>query len=262
MTYSPAWSNWNDSRDFHGSESFTSGAGNYVQHTFTGPGIRYVSMTQPNMGKVDVYIDGNLVQSDIDAYAATVTKQVVLFEKTNVSVGTHTIKVVCKGTKNAASSNTICALDSFASNLFPVQAAYYKLVNKNSGKVIDVSGGSSNDGANAIQWNDSGAINQHWQFVALSGGDYKIFCQKSGKVLAVNGASTADGASVVQYTDNGGANQHWQIIDAGNGYSKIKNTNSGKLLAVSGSSLTAGAQIVQTTDTNADSQLWQIVRVS
>lgn len=37
-------------------------------------------MTQPNMGKVDVYIDGVLAQADLDAYAPRVTKQAVLYQ--------------------------------------------------------------------------------------------------------------------------------------------------------------------------------------
>lgn len=261
ITYSSPWSNWNDSQDFNGSESFTNTAGSYVQYSFTGSGVRYLGMKQPNMGKVDVYIDGALAQSGVDAYASTVTKQAVLFEKTDLAAGPHTIKVVCTGTKNASSSNTVCALDAFAGISFPATNAFYKLLDKNSGMAIDITGGSTSDGANAIQWNDSGAQNQHWRFVAVGDGSFKIINQNSGKLLDVYQASTADGAAVIQWTDKNGANQHWTLVAAGNGYYKIKNVNSGKLLSVSGSSTTAGAQLVQTTDTNADSQLWQAVNV-
>ncbi|KUO16493.1 carbohydrate-binding protein [Streptomyces dysideae] len=261
VTYSSGWSNWNDSRDFNGSEKFTNGSGNSAEYSFSGTGIRYLSMKQPNMGKVDVYLDGSLAQAGIDAYAATVTKQVPLFEKTDLPAGSHTIKIVCTGTKNASSSSTVCALDAFAHISFPATNAYYKILNKNSGKAADVSGGSSTDGANVIQWNDSGAQNQHWRFVAVGDSSYEIVNQKSQKLMDVNGASTADGASVVQWNDNNGANQRWTLIAAGNGYYKIKNVNSGKVLAVSGSSTTAGAQLVQTTDTNADAQLWRLTNV-
>ncbi|WP_329126268.1 right-handed parallel beta-helix repeat-containing protein [Streptomyces sp. NBC_01465] len=143
LTYSSGWSNWNDSQDFKGSENYTARAGDYVQYSFTGQGIRYLGMKQPNMGKVDVYIDGALTQTGIDAYASTVTKQVPLFESTELATGPHTIKVVCAGTKNPASSNTVCALDAFASNPFSATNTISKVLNKNSGKVIDVSGGST-----------------------------------------------------------------------------------------------------------------------
>lgn len=258
-TYSSPWSNWNDSRDFKGSESYTNRAGDSVQYSFTGSGVRYLGMTQPNMGKVDVYIDGTLAQSGIDAYASTVTKQVLLFEKTDLAAGPHTIKVVCTGTKNTASSNTVCALDAFAALPFPTPSVLYKVLNKNSGKTIDVSGASTAAAANVIQWNDTAAQNQRWLWFPVGDGSYEIVNQNSGQLLDVSGASTADDATVVQQPDNNAASQHWTLVAAGNGYYKIKNANSGKLLAVSGSSTAAGAQLVQTTDTNADSQLWQAV---
>ncbi|TPQ18980.1 RICIN domain-containing protein [Streptomyces sporangiiformans] len=259
VTYSTGWSNWNDSRDFKGSERFTNRAGDSVQYSFTGSAIRYLSMKQPNMGKVDVYIDGTLAQAGIDAYAPTVTKQVVLFEKTDLAAGPHTIKVVCTGTKNASASNTVCALDAFASIAFPAKSAFYKVLNKNGGKAIDVSGGSTSAGANVIQWNDTGAQNQLWRWVAVGDGSYEIVNQKSGLLLDVTNGSGADGATIVQQADDNGASQHWTLVADGNGYYKIKNVNSGKLLSVPNS--TAGTQLVQTTDTNADGQLWRAVIV-
>lgn len=259
VTYSTGWSNWNDSQDFKGSERFASRAGDSVQYSFTGSAIRYISMKQPNMGKVDVYIDGTLAQAGIDAYAPTVTKQVVLFEKTDLAAGPHTIKVVCTGTKNASASNTVCALDAFASIAFPAKNAFYKVLNKNGGRAIDVSGGSTSAGANVIQWNDTGAQNQRWRWVAVGDGSYEIVNQNSGLLLDVTNGSGADGATIVQRADDNGASQHWTLVADGNGYYKIKNVNSGKLLAVSDS--TAGTQLVQTTDTNADSQLWRAVNV-
>ncbi|MES4907980.1 MULTISPECIES: RICIN domain-containing protein [unclassified Streptomyces] len=259
VTYSTGWSNWNDSQDFKGSERFASRAGDSVQYSFTGSAIRYIGMKQPNMGKVDVYIDGTLAQAGIDAYAPTVTKQVVLFEKTDLAAGPHTIKVVCTGTKNASASNTVCALDAFASIAFPAKNAFYKVLNKNGGRAIDVSGGSTSAGANVIQWNDTGAQNQRWRWVAVGDGSYEIVNQNSGLLLDVTNGSEADGATIVQRADDNGASQHWTLVADGNGYYKIKNVNSGKLLAVSNS--TAGTQLVQTTDTNADSQLWRAVNV-
>ncbi|MER5794048.1 RICIN domain-containing protein [Streptomyces sp. NPDC001980] len=189
------------------------------------------------------------------------TKQVPLFEKTDLAAGPHTIKIVCTGMKNAASSNTVCALDAFASIPFPATNAFYKVLNKNSGKATDVAGGSTSAGANIIQWNDTGAQNQRWRWVAVGDGSYEIVSQNSGLLLDVTSGSTADSATISQQPDDNGADQHWTLVAGGNGYYKIKNVNSGKLLAVSGSSTTAGAQLVQTTDTNADSQLWQVVNV-
>ncbi|PIM69378.1 carbohydrate-binding protein [Streptomyces sp. JV178] len=257
VTYSGTWSNWNDTKDMNGSEKFTNTTGNYAEFSFTGTGVRYLSMTQPNMGKVDVYIDGTLAQAGIDAYASTVTKQVPLFEKTDLASGPHTIRVVCTGTKNTASSGTVCALDAFASVQFPATNANYKVVNKNSNKAIDVSGASKSAGANVIQWTDSGAVNQNWRFAPVGDGSYEIVSRNSGLLMDVSGASTADGATVIQSSDTNAASQRWTLVATGNGYYKIKNVNSDKVLDVS----SGGTQLVQNTDTNANSQLWKVVNV-
>jgi len=42
---------------------------------------------------------------------------------------------------------------------------FYKLRNRATGKVIDVSGGSLANGANVIEWTDNGGTNQQWQIV-------------------------------------------------------------------------------------------------
>jgi hypothetical protein len=220
-------------------------------------------MTQPNMGKVDVYIDGVLAQADIDAYAPSTTKQVVLYQNANLAYGSHTIKVVCKGTKNASSSDTTCALDAFASISAPDQTAIYKLVNRNSGKVADVNGGSLNSGTTIIQYTDTNGSNQHWQFVKTSNGDYKIVNQKSGKVLDVtSGQATTQGANLVQADDTNAASQHWQVIDVGSGYLKINNSNSNYVADVNGGSLNNSANIIQWTSGSGNNQQWQLVKVN
>ncbi|MFI1510777.1 RICIN domain-containing protein [Streptomyces sp. NPDC020597] len=257
VTYSGTWSNWNDTKDMNGSEKYTNTAGNYAEFSFTGSGVRYLSMTQPNMGKVDVYVDGALAQAGVDAYASTVTKQVPLFERTDLPAGPHTIRVVCTGTKNAAASNTVCALDAFASMAFPATDANYKIVNKGSSKAVDVSGASRAAGANVIQWTDGGALNQNWRFVPVGDGSYEIVGRNSALLMDVSGGVTTDGANIVQSSDTNAPSQRWTLVAAGNGYYKVKNVNSNDLLTVS----SGGTQLVQSTDTSADSQLWKMVNV-
>jgi hypothetical protein len=47
---------------------------------------------------------------------------------------------------------------------------YVRLVNRNSGKVADVQGASSADGASVVQWSDWNGANQQWQLVQVDGG--------------------------------------------------------------------------------------------
>lgn len=47
-----------------------------------------------------------------------------------------------------------------------VSGETYKLINRNSGKSLDVNGGSTADGADVIRWTYHGGNNQHWQIVS------------------------------------------------------------------------------------------------
>src|SRR5687767_11798956 len=52
--------------------------------------------------------------------------------------------------------------------------AWYVLVNRNSGKALDVSGVSTADGAPVHQWSRHDGTNQQWQFVDSGGGFYRL----------------------------------------------------------------------------------------
>ena len=57
----------------------------------------------------------------------------------------------------------------FRWRLDPTGDGYYRLVNRHSGKVLDVAGGpgSLGDGVNVQQWDNNGQANQQWRFVPV-----------------------------------------------------------------------------------------------
>src|SRR4051794_13165802 len=63
--------------------------------------------------------------------------------------------------------------------------AWYILVNRNSGKAMDVQGASTSDGTGIQQYANGGGNNQQWQFVDSGGGYYRLRSRNSGKVLDV-----------------------------------------------------------------------------
>ncbi|UMP03376.1 non-reducing end alpha-L-arabinofuranosidase family hydrolase [Amycolatopsis sp. EV170708-02-1] len=140
--------------------------------------------------------------------------------------------------------------------------AWYVLVNRNSGKALDVNGASAAEGAGLVQWTRTNATNQQFQFLDAGGGDYRLRARHSGKVADVREASTADGASVVQWTDNGGTHQRFRLADSGDGYVRLLNRNSGKAVEVQGGSTADGASVVQWSDWNGGNQQWQLVKVA
>ena len=85
--------------------------------------------------------------------------------------------------------------------------AWYVLVNRNSGKALDVHAASTADGARVSQWTRNDGANQQWQFVDSGGGFYRLKARHSGKVLDVARTSTADGAPIQQWADHNGTNQ-------------------------------------------------------
>jgi hypothetical protein len=138
--------------------------------------------------------------------------------------------------------------------------AWYVLVNRNSGKALDVYNLATNDGARITQWSRNDGNQQQWQFVDSGGGQYRLKSRLSGKVLDVYNWSTANGASIVQWTDNNAANQQFSVQDI-DGYIQLINRNSGKALEVQGASTADGGNIVQYDDWNGANQQWQLVRV-
>ncbi|MGW5174119.1 non-reducing end alpha-L-arabinofuranosidase family hydrolase [Streptomyces sp. NPDC004082] len=139
--------------------------------------------------------------------------------------------------------------------------AWYVLVNRGSGKALDVSGSDTANGAPVQQWARADGTNQRFQFVDSGGGYYRLKAQHSGKVLDVYNHSTADGAAVVQWTDLNGANQQFRLADSADGYVRVINRNSGKAVEVQGGSTADGAKVVQYADWGGANQQWQLVRV-
>lgn len=134
--------------------------------------------------------------------------------------------------------------------------AYYRLINHNSGQVVDINGASKVAGAPAIQYYQNGDTNQQWQLAATSGGYYKLTNRNSGQALEVSGASTTNAAPIIQNPDNGATHQQWQLAANADGYYKLTNRNSSQVLDVGGASTAAAAGLVQNPAATGTSQQW------
>jgi beta-xylosidase len=139
--------------------------------------------------------------------------------------------------------------------------AWYVLVNRNSGKALDVYNLATNDGARITQWTRNDQNQQQWQFVDSGGGYYRLKSRHSSKVADVANASTANGAGIVQWTDHNGSNQQWRLADSSDGHIRLLNRNSGKALEVQNAATADGANIVQYDDHGGTNQQWRLVRI-
>ncbi|WP_281765128.1 RICIN domain-containing protein [Neptunitalea lumnitzerae] len=135
---------------------------------------------------------------------------------------------------------------------------HFKITNRNSGKVIDVNGGSTTNGGSIIQWDYSGGDNQLWSFTIDQNNSFTISNKNSNKVLDVNNASTEAGAGIIQWESSQSDNQKWIVENIGFGYSKIINKNSGLSLDVNGGATNNGGDIIQWYWNNGQNQQWEI----
>ncbi|WP_030953455.1 non-reducing end alpha-L-arabinofuranosidase family hydrolase [Streptomyces sp. NRRL S-481] len=139
--------------------------------------------------------------------------------------------------------------------------ASYVLVNRNSGKALDVYNMATADGARITQWTRNDQNQQQWQFVDSGDGYYRIKSRHSGKVLDVHNRSTANGGSIVQWADLNGANQQGRLADSPDGYVRLISRHSNKALEVQGASTADNANVVQYDDWGGANQQWQLVKV-
>ena len=97
ISYTGNWGYTSTSRGYYRSNChFSSHDGDSVQFTFQGNGIRWVGGKNDNHRNAQIYVDGEL-QSNVSTYAPTWLKQQLLFEKTGLPDGRHSIKIVVVG---------------------------------------------------------------------------------------------------------------------------------------------------------------------
>lgn len=90
---------------------------------------------------------------------------------------------------------------------------YYKLVNKNTGKALDIMLGGSANGTWLHQWDSVSSDSQLWFLEETDEGFYKIKSKVSGKCVDVVGMSQEDGARLQIWEDLNGDNQQWKLVE-------------------------------------------------
>ncbi len=146
--------------------------------------------------------------------------------------------------------------------VYPQPAAFgAMLVNKNSGKALDVPGFSA-DNVLIQQYSINGGANQRWRFTKVAeneqGPVYTLTNQSSQKCMDVVGAVTDVHAQVQQYPCHGGPNQQWRFVPVGDGYFAIISVNSGLCLDIPNSSGADGVWVQQYPFQGHANQQWRL----
>lgn len=157
---------------------------------------------------------------------------------------------------------------TWGDDIQPVVNGRYVLVNRNSGKVLKVSGGSLSAGASLVQAAKTGAAYQQWNVTPVDsrvGGDFSYFAFSavhSGKFMRIADWSLENNGKIyAQDDDPSNAFQQWYLDYAGDGWFYIRSGWSAKCLDVADASTAEGATIVQWEKKGGNQQQWRFLPV-
>ncbi|GAA1899814.1 ricin-type beta-trefoil lectin domain protein [Streptantibioticus ferralitis] len=139
-------------------------------------------------------------------------------------------------------------------------AGTYQLVNRNSGKALDVADQATADGSAVDQWAGNGGANQRWTVQPTGDGYYRLTGVQSGKALQVPGGNPVSGTQLDIRARQSDLAQQWRIVPSGDGYTTLENRATGMLADVSGQSTADGAKVIEWPPNGGANQQWQLVR--
>ena len=180
-------------------------------------------------------------------------------------------KVELAATSNVASlpNSTLtvkydCTAKYQAAQVKPVQSVpdgEYMICNRGLGTaMLDISGASRSNGANAQLWEANGSGAQRFMIsYDECAGAYEIMCAASGLALDVDCADFSSGANVQQYARNGSAAQRWLITQRGDGAYTIASAGGPGLVLDAKWGSTSNGTNVQLYESNGSAaQSWRL----
>ncbi|KUN29876.1 lectin [Streptomyces antibioticus] len=190
--------------------------------------------------------------SDIDQNITFICRRGITSLSTSATVTTSSLGNHARRVSLTAGTSTTITIG--------LLTGLFKLVNRKSGKVMDVSGSSTADGGAVIQYTSSGGANQQWKLLPDHDGSFRLSNVNSGKVLDVPAGSTSNGTALDQSADTDGTHQWWKLVPAAtSGYYRLVNIKSGLCADVQSGSTANGAKIIQWPANGGSNQEWQPV---
>ena len=87
--------------------------------------------------------------------------------------------------------------------------SHHQIVSRGSGKCLDVTGSSQDNGGRIQLWSCSGGDNQG--FTVESGGVTRLRAKHSGRCLDLTGKSQDSDVQIEQWDCQGGEDQRWSL---------------------------------------------------
>lgn len=141
---------------------------------------------------------------------------------------------------------------------YPTNTCAYRIQHVGSGKYLDVTDGSTKNGARLQIWTGFyGNQNQFFRFEKV-GNYWKIIPLHSEKCIEVRNSSKDNYAHVSQWKYGGISCQQWKLISNSDGTVSFQNRNSGKYLDVYGNGTANGTKIIQYSRNNTNAQRFRL----
>jgi hypothetical protein len=134
----------------------------------------------------------------------------------------------------------------------------FQLVNRATGKCLDVYNWSTADAGEVLQWTCTGGNNQRWRVEQLADGTSRIINTNSDKALDVYNCGTADGTNIEQYTWWNNNCERWNLVATDSGWVRLVNPNSGKVADVANCNSADGTDVRLWTWLNNNCQQWSL----
>ena len=141
---------------------------------------------------------------------------------------------------------------------------YYKLINTNSGKALDVSEGSFAQGANVQQWDEHDGDPERWVIRANADGSYSLIAKNGGYTLDSYDGKTADGTNLRVWENNNSAAQSFYFVEyspqtiANGTYYISPKSDTNQILSVENQSVTEGTNVELYSKSNRTDQTWDV----
>jgi beta-galactosidase GanA len=149
LQYSGTWTHANASNsnytsgDYDQTESWSTQTGASLTLDFTGTAVQWIGPKNTNGGIADVYLDGTLAAA-VDTYSpGGKLFQQVLFSKTGLAAGSHTLEIVVTGQQDAASSSDTVVIDAINVPSAAQQAAFFPVIPQQAGTSVTLDGQDS-----------------------------------------------------------------------------------------------------------------------
>jgi hypothetical protein len=156
---------------------------------------------------------------------------------------------------------------TWGDDIQPAINGSFMLVNRNSGKVMEVAGGFTNSGANIRQNANKEKPYQQWKVTPVDtriGGDFSYFtlvAVHSSKAAEVANWSLVDGGNIQVWDKTSGSNQQWYLEYVEDGWFYIRSRFSAKCLEVANASTSDEANIQHGDKDGGTNQQWRFLPV-